>query len=141
MGHKKGTQKGHFLILCSLNLIQRQKKMKQNSYCFQKNNIWYFKKRIPYNLNSSNLIFKKSLKSLLGKKVYYTSLLNSTLFTISNFINNNLELLFIQKESITLEEIRKFVINLLLKYKEKATVYENDYINNFGSNIEEIEDI
>ena len=114
--------------------------MKQHSYCFQKNNIWYFKKRIPYNLNSNNLIFKSSLKRLLGKKVYYSSLLNSTLFTITNYINNNLELLFLNKESITLEEIRKYIINLMNKYKDEATISDNDFVNNFLSTTEEIEE-
>ena len=64
--------------------------MKINSYCFQKNNIWYFKKRIPSSLNTKNLIYKISLKKLLGKKSYYNSLLAGTIFSITNYLNNNI---------------------------------------------------
>lgn len=114
--------------------------MKINSYCFQKNNIWYFKKRIPSFLNTKNLIYKISLKKLLGKKSYYNSLLAGTIFSITNYLNNNIELLFLEVESLSLNELNEYVISLLNKYEENAVMRENCYINNINSRKEEIED-
>ena len=114
--------------------------MKINSYCFQKNNIWYFKKRIPSSLNKRNIIYKVSLKKLLGKKSYYLSLLNASLFSITNYINSKVELLFLEVESLSLEELNEYVISLLNKYEENAIMRENNYINNINSRKEEIED-
>lgn len=114
--------------------------MKINSYCFQKNNIWYFKKRIPNLLNTKNLIYKVSLKKLLGKKSYYNSLLTGTIFSITNYLNNNIELFFLEVENLSLEELNGFVISLLNKYEENAVMRENCYINNINSRKEEIED-
>jgi len=115
--------------------------MKFNTYCFEKNNIWYFRKRIPLHLNKKNLLFRKSLKKLLGKQYYYTSLLNGSLFTIINFINNNVECLLLKKETITLEELNQYIKDLLYKYKHTAFIEENgDHIANIGKDVTSIED-
>lgn len=114
--------------------------MKINSYCFQKNNIWYFKKRIPSFLNTKNLIYKVSLKKLLGKKSYYNSLLAGTIFSITNYLNNNIELLFLEVESLSLNELNEYVISLLNRYEENALMRENSYINNINTRKEEVED-
>lgn len=113
--------------------------MKINSYCFQKNNIWYFKKRIPNSLNNKNIIYRVSFKKLLGKKAYYNTLLNGTIYTVSNYINNNIELLFVKVDKLNLEELNKYVISLLRRYKDNAVMIENDYINNINSKQEKIE--
>ena len=52
------------------------------NYCFQKNGIWYFRKKIPLNLNKKQPLFRVSLIALLGKKNYYNLLLNSSLFNV-----------------------------------------------------------
>ena len=82
--------------------------MKINSYCFQKNELWYFRKKIPFLLNKKTPIYRVSLKKLLGKKSYYNSLLNASLFTIANYINNQVELLFL--EEITFLSVSVFSV-------------------------------
>lgn len=117
--------------------------MKINSYCFEKKNIWYFRKRIPMNLTSNKtIIYRRSLLRLLGKKSYYNSLLNGTLFHIANFINNNVEYLFIIKEKITLTDIDDYIKNLLFRYQREAINKEDgNFINNIGSKSAETEQL
>ena len=43
--------------------------MKTNS-CFQKNGVWYFRKKIPYQLNKKTPIFRISLMKLLSKMTF-----------------------------------------------------------------------
>lgn len=81
--------------------------MKINSYCYERTGMWYFRKRIPFQLNKKTPIYRISLKKLLGKKSYYNSLLNASLFTIANYINNQVELLFLKVESLSLEELNE----------------------------------
>ena len=113
--------------------------MKINSYCFQKNELWYFRKKIPFLLNKKTPIYRVSLKKLLGKKSYYVSLLNASLFTITNYINNQVELLFLEVESLSLEELNDYVIGLLQKYEERAIIKDNNYVGNIGTEVKEIE--
>ena len=113
--------------------------MKINSYCFQKNELWYFRKKIPFLLNKKTPIYRVSLKKLLGKKSYYVSLLNASLFTITNYINNQVELLFLEVGSLSLEELNDYVIELLQKYEQKAIIRDNNYVGDIGKEIKEIE--
>ena len=113
--------------------------MKINSYCFQKNELWYFRKKIPFLLNKKTPIYRVSLKKLLGKKSYYVSLLNASLFTITNYINNQVELLFLEVESLSLEELNDYVIELLQKYEQKAIIRDNNYVGDIGKEVKEIE--
>ena len=113
--------------------------MKINSYCYERTGMWYFRKKIPFQLNRKTPIYRISLKKLLGKRSYYTSLLNASLFTIANYINNQVELLFLVVESLSLEELNQYVIDLLQKYERKAIISENDYIGDIGTEVKEIE--
>lgn len=113
--------------------------MKMNSYCYERNGMWYFRKKIPFQLNKKAPIFRISLKKLLGKKSYYTSLLNASLFTITNYINNQVELLFLEVGSLSLEELNDYVIELLQKYEQKAIIIDNNYVGDIGKEIKEIE--
>lgn len=113
--------------------------MKMNSYCYERNGMWYFRKKIPFQLNKKAPIFRISLKKLLGKKSYYTSLLNASLFTITNYINNQVELLFLEVENLSLEELNDYVISLLQKYEQKAIIKDNNYIGYIGKEVKEIE--
>ena len=113
--------------------------MKMNSYCYERNGMWYFRKKIPFQLNKKAPIFRISLKKLLGKRSYYTSLLNASLFTITNYINNQVELLFLEVGSLSLEELNDYVIELLQKYEQKAIIRDNNYIGDIGKEVKEIE--
>ena len=114
--------------------------MKINSYYFEKNNIWYFRKRIPSHLSDKVKIYRRSLLKLLGKKAYYKNLLNGNLLSIANFINNNVEYFFIMKENVVLTEIDEYIKSILYKYQREATNNENgNFLDNIGSNKAEIE--
>lgn len=115
--------------------------MKINYYCYERKGLWYFRKRIPLKINSKNKAIRISLKKLLGNKGYYNSLLDSSLFLIVNYLNNNLELKFLRGDKLSMEDINNFIKELLLRYKSKAIIKDNDYINNFGSEVEEIENM
>ncbi len=99
------------------------------NYCFQQKNIWYFRKRIPQSLNKKSPTFRVSLISLLGKKTYYTLLLNCSLFNVVSYINNKIELLFLQVESLSMNELSEYTRNLIAKYEIKALNLENKYVN------------
>lgn len=99
------------------------------NYCFQKNGIWYFRKKIPLNLNKKQPLFRVSLIALLGKKNYYNLLLNSSLFNVISIINNKIELLFLEKEKLTLEELSEYTKSLIIKYENTALLKNNDYLN------------
>jgi integrase len=103
--------------------------MNRVSYCFQKNSTWYYRKKIPILLNAKSPDFKISLKSLLGKDRYYTSVLNNSIFQIISLLNNQIELYFLRKESVTLLELSEFAKNLILRYENKALNLDNDYVN------------
>ncbi len=114
--------------------------MKINSYCFEKNNIWYFRKRMPDNFNEKTVIYRRSLLKLLGKKVYYKTLLNGTLLSIASFINNNVEYLFLMRGNLTLSDIDDYIKNLLYRYQREAANNENgSFLDNIGSNKAQIE--
>lgn len=113
--------------------------MKINSYCYERRGMWYFRKKIPFLLNKKTPIYRVSLKKLLGKKSYYISLLNASLFTITNYINNQVELLFLEVESVSLEELNDYVIGLLQKYEERAIIKDNNYVGSIGTEVKEIE--
>jgi hypothetical protein len=113
--------------------------MKINSYCYERRGMWYFRKKIPFLLNKKTPIYRVSLKKLLGKKSYYISLLNASLFTITNYINNQVELLFLEVESLSLEELNDYVIGLLQKYEERAIIKDNNYVGSIGTEVKEIE--
>ncbi|WP_066403904.1 site-specific integrase [Aliarcobacter cryaerophilus] len=112
--------------------------MKTNS-CFQKNGIWYFRKKIPYQLNKKTPIFRISLMKLLSKKGYYKHLFNSSLFFIISYIDNKIELLFLTRESLTLKELNEYVIGLLQRYENEALNQDNHYIKDMGSRRADIE--
>ena len=112
--------------------------MKTNS-CFQKNGVWYFRKKIPYQLNKKTPIFRISLMKLLSKKGYYKHLFNSSLFFIISYIDNKIELLFLTRENLTLKELNEYVIGLLQKYENEALIQDNHYIKDMGSCIADIE--
>lgn len=112
--------------------------MKTNS-CFQKNGIWYFRKKIPYNLNKKTPIFRISLMKLLSKKGYYKHLFNSSLFFIISYIDNKIELLFLTRENLTLKELNEYVIGLLQRYENEALNQDNHYIKDMGSRRADIE--
>ncbi|RBQ31240.1 hypothetical protein CRU92_08695 [Arcobacter sp. FW59] len=99
------------------------------NYCFLKNGIWYFRKKIPLNLNKKQPLFRVSLIALLGKKNYYNLLLNSSLFNVISILNNKVELLFLEKEKLTLEELSEYTKNLIIKYENTALIKNNDYLN------------
>ncbi|MDY0320307.1 MAG: hypothetical protein RBR23_01115 [Arcobacteraceae bacterium] len=103
--------------------------MNKVSYCFQKNSIWYYRKKIPISLNAKSPDFKISLKNLLGKDRYYTAVLNNSIFQIISLLNNQIELYFLKKESVTLLELSEFAKNLILRYENKALNLDNDYVN------------
>ena len=107
--------------------------------CFQKNNVWYFRKKIPYRLNKKTPIFRISLIKLLSKKGYYKHLFNSSLFFIISYIDNKVELLFLTRESLTLKELNEYVIGLLQRYENEALIIDNNYISNSGTTKAEIE--
>lgn len=113
--------------------------MKINSYCYERRGMWYFRKKIPFILNKKTPLYRVSLKKLLGKKSYYNSLLNASLFTIANYINNQVELLFLEVENLSLEELNEYVIGLLQKYEERAIIKDNNYIGDIGTEVKEIE--
>ena len=115
--------------------------MKMNSYCYERDGMWYFRKKIPFQLNKKAPLYRISLKKLLGKKSYYISLLNASLFTITNYINNQVELLFLEVGSLTLEELNDYVISLLQKYEEKAIIKDNNYIGDIGKETKKIEQL
>ena len=112
--------------------------MKTNS-CFQKNGVWYFRKKIPYQLNKKTPIFRISLMKLLSKKGYYKHLFNSSLFFIISYIDNKIELLFLTRENLTLKELNEYVIGLLQKYENEALNQDNQYVKNMGSRRVDIE--
>lgn len=112
--------------------------MKTNS-CFQKNGIWYFRKKIPYNLNKKTPIFRISLMKLLSKRGYYKHLFNSSIFYIISYIDNKIELLFLSRENLTLKELNEYVIGLLQRYENEALNQDNHYIKDMGSRRADIE--
>ncbi len=114
--------------------------MKLQTHCFTKEQTWYYRKRIPKSLNAKTPLYRKSLKKLLGKKRYYTAILDSTLFNIISIINTNVEILFLDVEKLTLAELDKYTISLVKRYAEEAAFRGNDYINNIGTKREAIED-
>lgn len=113
------------------------------SYCFKRGNSWYFRKRInaQYTKNNKDIYFKISLKKLLGKQVYYNTILQSNLFTITNYINNNLEIYCFNKENLTLKELIQFTSELISRYENEAINISNDYSNQLNTRIREVEDM
>lgn len=99
------------------------------SYCFQKRGIWYYKKRIPKSLNQKSPTFKISMLALLGKKSYYSLLINNSLFQIISYINNKVELYFLTKEYLTMAELSEYAKNLIARYEQKAMNLKNDFLN------------
>lgn len=111
-------------------------------YCFQRQNSWYFRKRIlkQYTLHNKEISFKMSLKRLLGSQAYYKALIQGSLFTITNYLNNNIELFLFQKGKITLAELTDFCIKILNKYEQEALMLKNDFVNELGTRKKEIEE-
>jgi len=117
---------------------------KINSYCYLRGNIWYFRKKIPQSklrYKKKNYIYKISLKKLLGSKTYFKAILQGSLFTITNYINNYLEILLFETEVLTLEELNKFTSDLLKRYESEALMSENNYTQELGTRKKKIEDM
>jgi len=117
---------------------------KINSYCYQRGSIWYFRKKITkgkIKYKKKDYIYKISLKKLLGQKAYFKAILQGNLFTITNYINNNLEILLFEMEGLTLEELNKFTSDLLTRYESEALMSENDYTQELGTRKKKIEDL
>lgn len=111
-------------------------------YCFQRQNSWYFRKRVlkQYTHHNKEISFKISLKKLLGNQNYYKAVLQGSLFTITNYLNNNIELFLFQKGKITLAELTDFCIKILNKYEQEALMLKNDFVNELGTRKKEIEE-
>ncbi len=99
------------------------------NYCFQKRGIWYYKKRIPKTINQKSPTFKISMLALLGKKSYYSLLMNNSLFQIISYLNNKVELYFLSKEYLTMAELSEYAKNLISRYEQKAMNLKNDFLN------------
>lgn len=103
--------------------------------CFERNGTLYYRKKLPL-LSGSNSVYRTSLKRLLGNKLYYQLLSKSGIYSFVDYLNEKLEEYMISKGKVNLEDINKFVQELLKKYKDKATVIEtadSSFIDNFGS--------
>lgn len=113
------------------------------SYCFKRGNSWYFRKRInkQYIKNNKDVFFKMSLKKLLGNYAYHKAILQGNLFSITNYINNNLEIYLFNKENITLKELTDFTSNLVNRYEKEAMNITNDYSNQLNTQIRYVEDM
>lgn len=118
--------------------------MKLTSHCYQRGNIWYYRKKIkPTKLQgkTKSYILKISLKKALGGITYHKAILQGTLFTISSYINNHLEIYLYQKESFTVKELTDFVLNILQKYETQAFMDKNNYTQEIGTRKKEIEEM
>ena len=119
--------------------------MKNITYCFQRNNIWYFRKKIKAGIlfgKKKSFIYKISLKNVLSSLSYHKALLNNTIIPISFYLNNCIEIyIFSSNRNITLDELNQFVKNILHRYEDNAFIRDNNYTNNIGTRINEIEDM
>lgn len=113
------------------------------NYCFKRNGKWYFRKRInkKYTKKRKDLFLRISLKKVLGNHFYFEAILKGSLFYITNYLNNNLEIFLFNKENITLQELNEFTIELLNRYKNEAINLNNDYSNQLNKRIHEIEEL
>jgi len=110
--------------------------------CFERNGTLYYRKKLPL-FSGLNTIYRTSLKKLLGNKLYYQLLAKSEIYSFIDYLNDKLENYISLREDINLEDINKFIQNILQKYKEKATIVETsetNFIDNFGSDKSLIED-
>jgi integrase len=118
--------------------------MKLISHCFQRGNIFYYRKKISAGKlkgKKTEYVFKLSLKKILGTVNYHKAILQGTLFTISAYINNNLEIYLHNKENLTLKELHNFILDLLQKYQSQAFMDKNDYVTDIGTRKKEIEEM
>lgn len=118
--------------------------MKLISHCYQRGNIWYYRKKIKAGKikgKDKSYIFKVSLKKVLGNVNYHKAILQGTLFTISTYIHNNLEIYLNEKENLTLKELNDFVLNILQRYETQAFMSENNYTKEIGTRKQEIEEM
>lgn len=118
--------------------------MKLISHCFQRGNIFYYRKKISAGKlkgKKTQYVFKFSLKKILGTVNYHKAILQGSLFTISAYINNNLEIYLHNKENFTLKELNNFILELLQKYESQAFMDKNDYISDIGTRKKEIEEM
>lgn len=112
--------------------------MKLNN-CYEVNNIIYFRKKIPL----CNKIYRVSLRKLLGKSLYHNYISKSYISNFINYLNNQLDIFFMSKKEVLMEELNQFVKALLLQYKQKATIIETEditYIDNIGSFSSQVEE-
>jgi len=110
------------------------------SYCYEVNNIIYFRKKLPL----SNKTYRVSLRKLLGKSLYHIYIAKSYISNFTNYLNTQLDMYFIHKKEVSMEELNKFVKELLTRYKQKATIIETEdisYIHNIGSQQSQIEEM
>lgn len=118
--------------------------MKLISHCYQRGNIWYYRKKIKAGKikgKDKSYIFKVSLKKILGIVNYHKAILQGTLFTISLYIHNNLEIYLYEKKKFTLQELNNFLLDILQRYEIQAFMDKNDYIKELGTRKKEIEEI